>query len=144
MATIKDWDLLEAAFKVQWPKEIVVTITVEQRRARLRNEKLVKEDIGVMVMVNSVEMMGQDRWVNKILVLSALVQDPSCASLHLVHKGMPDIMKKLVKGEFTSWTSFCSAVKAISDDKVTNAVGEERRITVLEQESKRLCAQLSA
>ena len=144
LATIKDWDLLEATFKVQWPKEIVVAVTVEQRRVRLRNEKLVKEDIGVMVMVNSVEMTGQARWANKILVLSTLVQDPSCASLHSVCEGMPDIMKKLVKGEFTSWTSFCSAVKAISDDKVTNAVGKERSITVLKQELKRLHTQLSA
>lgn len=142
-ATTKDWELLEAAFKVQWPKEVVVAVTVEQRRARLRNEKLAKEDIGVMVMVNGVEMTGQARWANKILALSALAQDPSCASLHSVREGMPDIMKKLVKGEFTTWTLFCTAVKAISDDEVDNAVSEERRITAIEQESKRLRAQLA-
>ena len=91
-------------------------------------------------MVNGVEMTGQAWWANRILVLSALAQDPSCASLHLVCKGMPDTMKKLVKGDFTTWTSFCMAVKAISDDEVDNAVNKERRITAIEQELKKLHA----
>jgi len=54
-----DWCLLKAAFKTRWPKEVIVPPTVEQRRARLRAEKLAKEDIGVIVMANGVEMTGQ-------------------------------------------------------------------------------------
>ena len=143
-ATQKDWDLLEAAFKTRWPKEVVIAITVEQRRARLRAEKLAKEDVGVLVTVNGVEMTGQARWANKILALSKLAEDPSCASLHSIREGMPDIMKKLVKGEFKTWDLFCAAVKAVSDDEVETAVSEEKRITAIEQESKRLRAQLAS
>ena len=142
-ATQNDWDLLEAAFKLRWPKEVVIAITVEQRRARLRAEKLAKEDVGVLVMVNGVEMTGQARWANKILALSALAEDPSCASLHSIREGMPDIMKKLVKGEFKTWATFCTAVKAVSDDEVETTISEEKRITAIEQESKRLRAQLA-
>jgi hypothetical protein len=58
-ATKADWARLEAAFKTRWPKEVVVPPTVEQRHARLRAEKLAKEDIGVIVMANGVEMTGQ-------------------------------------------------------------------------------------
>jgi hypothetical protein len=57
--TKADWGLLEATFKARWPKEVIVPPTVEQRCLRLRAEKLVKEDIGVIVMVNGVEMTGQ-------------------------------------------------------------------------------------
>ena len=142
-ATQKDWDRLEAAFKLRWPKEVVVAITVEQRRTRLRAEKLAKEDVGVLVTVNGVEMTGQARWANRILALSALAEDPSCASLHSIREGMPDIMKKLVRGEFKTWELFCAAVKAVSDDEVKMAVNEEKRITAIEQESKRLRAQIA-
>jgi len=84
IATKQDWCLLEAEFKVRWPKEVIVPPTVEQRRSRLRAEKLLKEDIGVMVTANGVEMTGQARWASKILALSALAEDPTGASIHSV------------------------------------------------------------
>ena len=143
-ATKADWDLLEAAFKARWPKEVIVPPTVEQRRSRLRAEKLAKEDIGVIVMANGVEMTGQARWASKILALSALAEDPTGASIHSVRDGMPDIMKKLVKGTFGTWAEFCTAVKAISDDEIDTAVAEEKRISAVEDESKRLRTQLQA
>jgi hypothetical protein len=83
-ATKADWDRLEAVFKVRWPKEVIVPPTIEQRHSQLRAEKLAKEDIGVIVMVNGVEMTGQARWASKVLALSALVEDPTGASIHSV------------------------------------------------------------
>jgi hypothetical protein len=139
-----DWNLLEAAFKTRWPKEVIVPPTVEQRRSRLRAEKLAKEDIGAIVMANGVEMTGQARWASKILALSALAEDPTGASIHSVRDGMPDIMKKLVKGTFGTWAAFCAAIKAISDDEIDNAIAEEKRISAVEDESRRLRAQLQA
>lgn len=143
-ATKADWDRLEIAFKARWPKEVIVPPTVEQRRSRLRAEKLAKEDIGVIVMANGVEMSGQARWASKILALSALAEDPTGASIHSVRDGMPDIMKKLVKGTFATWAEFCTAVKAVSDDEINTAVAEEKRISAVEDESKRLRTQLQA
>jgi hypothetical protein len=57
---------------------------------------------------------------------------------------MPDLMKKLVKGTFRTWAEFCTAVKAVSDDEIDTAVAEEKRISAVEDESKRLRAQLQA
>jgi hypothetical protein len=57
---------------------------------------------------------------------------------------MPDIMKKLVKGTFGTWAAFCTAVNAVSDDEIDNAIAEEKRISAVEDESKRLRAQLQA
>jgi hypothetical protein len=139
-----DWNLLEAEFKARWPKEVIVPPTVEQRHAWLRAEKLVKEDIRVIVMANGVEMTGQARWASKILALSALAEDPTGTSIHSVQDGMPNIMKKLVKGTFGTWAAFCTTVKAVSDDEIDNAIAEEKQISAVEDESKRLRAQLQA
>src|SRR5882762_10742246 len=97
-----------------------------------------------MVTANGVEMTGQARWVSKILALSALAEDPTSDLIHSVRDGMPDIMKKLVKGTFGTWAAFCAAIKAISDDEIDNAIAEEKRISAVEDESRRLRAQLQA
>src|SRR5882762_11489325 len=97
-----------------------------------------------MVTANGVEMTGQARWVSKILALSALAEDPTSALIHSVRDGMPDIMKKLVKGPFGTWAAFSTAIKAVSDDKINNAIAEEKRISAVEDESKMLQAQLQA
>ncbi|KIM81332.1 hypothetical protein PILCRDRAFT_8700 [Piloderma croceum F 1598] len=125
-ATRADWACLEAAFKTRWPKEVIVPPTVEQMHAQLWVEKLVKEDIRVIVMVNGVEMTGQAQWASKILVLSALAEDPTGTSIHSVQDGMPNIMKKLVKGTFGTWAAFCMGVKAVSDNKINNAISKEK------------------
>ncbi|KIM72772.1 hypothetical protein PILCRDRAFT_93321 [Piloderma croceum F 1598] len=57
---------------------------------------------------------------------------------------MPNIMKKLVKGTFGTWAAFCTAVKAVSDDEIDNAIAKEKQISAVEDESKRLQAQLQA
>ena len=64
-----DWDLVEVAFKTCWPKEVLVAETTEKRRRKLRNEKLLKADIGATVMANGVEMFGQACWAGKIQTL---------------------------------------------------------------------------
>ena len=99
---------------------------------------MAKEDIGVIVMANGVEMTGQAQWVSKILALSALVEDLTSALIHSVQDGMPDIMKKLVKRTFRMWAEFCMVVKTVSDDEIDTAVMEEKWISAIEDESKRL------
>ena len=111
--TILDWDLVEAAFKIRWPKEVLVAETTENRRWKLRGEKLVKEDIGSTVMANGVEMSGQARWAGKIQTLSAQADDPSGALIHSVWNEMPQLMKKLVKSTYPTWPEFTQAVKTL-------------------------------
>jgi hypothetical protein len=105
---------------------------------------LAKEDIGVIVMANGVEMTRQAQWVSKILVLSTLVEDLTGMSIHSVRDGMPDIMKKLVKGTFKMWAEFYMTVKAVSDEEIDTAIAEERRISTVEDELRKLRAQLQA
>ena len=56
---------------------------------------------------------------------------------------MPNIMKKLVKGTFGTWAAFCAVIKVISDDEIDNAIAEAKRISTVEDESRRLQAQQS-
>ena len=141
-ATKGDWDLVEAVFKVRWPRQVLVAQTTEQRRQRLRSERLTKEDIGVMVFSNGAEMTGQARWANKIQSLAALAEDPTGALIHSVRENMPPLMWKLVKGSFNSWPQFCTAVKAISDEEIESAVLEEKCISTVEEELRKLQTQL--
>ena len=75
-----DWDLVEAAFKVCWPKEVLVGETTEERRRKLRGEKLLKADIRVTVMA----MSGQACWAGKIQTLAVQADDLSGALIHSV------------------------------------------------------------
>jgi hypothetical protein len=133
-----DWSLVEAQFKLRWPKEARVLQTKEQRRSKLKSEKLLKEEIGVDVMHNGVEMSGQARWASKILALSALADDNTGALISVVRDGMPEVMRKLVKGEFDTWASFCDAVKKVSVDEIDSALTEENRLRSIEDESRSL------
>jgi hypothetical protein len=142
-ATRADWDLVEAQFKLRWPKEVLVAETIEKRRRKLRNEKLLKDDIGVMVMANGVEMSGQARWASKIQTLSAQADDPSGALIHSVWNEMPQIMKKLVKSSYPTWPEFSQAVKDVSEEDIETAMTEERRIMALERDAKALRAQIT-
>jgi hypothetical protein len=142
-ATKLNWDLVEAAFKVRWPKEVLVVETTEKRRRKLRSEKLLKEDIGTTVMANGVEMSSQARWVGKIQTLAAQADDPSGALIHSVWNEMPQLMKKLVKSTYLTWPKFTQAVKDVSKEDIETAVEEEGRIMMLERDAKALRAQIT-
>ncbi|KAJ7885328.1 hypothetical protein B0H14DRAFT_3431939 [Mycena olivaceomarginata] len=98
---------------------------VEQHQARLRAEKLRKEDIGKVVYVKGIDMTGHVAWVNRILALSANADDLSGAMIHEIREGMPAVMKKMVTGTFKMWKDFCDAVKGVDDDTI--AVETETR-----------------
>jgi hypothetical protein len=137
-ATKANWDLVETAFKMRWPRQVLVAQTTEQRHQCLNLERLKKEDIGVMVFLNGMEMMGQARWVNKIQSLAMLAEDLMGAMMHSVRDNMPALMRKFVKGLFNTWASFCTAVKAVSDEEIESVVEEEKHISTVEEESKKL------
>ncbi|KAJ7809148.1 hypothetical protein B0H14DRAFT_3481717 [Mycena olivaceomarginata] len=123
-ATQADWKLLKAEFLRQWPWETVRALNVEQHRARLRAEKLRKEDIGKVVQVRGLPMTGHVAWANRILALSAQVDDPSGAMIHEIREAMPVMMKKIVTGTFKTYKDFCNAVKAVDDDAIAIVMEE--------------------
>jgi hypothetical protein len=60
-ATKVDWNLVEAAFKMRWPRQVLIVQMTKQRQQCLHSEKLKKEDIMVMAFSNGMEMTGQAR-----------------------------------------------------------------------------------
>ncbi|KAJ7239065.1 hypothetical protein C8J57DRAFT_1372985 [Mycena rebaudengoi] len=139
-----DWKKLKAAFLVKWPKETVPALSTEQHRARLRAEKLRKDDIGKVVTVHGMETTGHAAWANRILTLSALADDPSGAMIHEIREGMPAVMKKIVTGTFGSYKAFCDAVKAVDDDTLAISMADESRLSTMEAETRRLREELAA
>ncbi|KAJ7827223.1 hypothetical protein B0H14DRAFT_2595374 [Mycena olivaceomarginata] len=143
-ANIKDdWKLLKAAFLMQWPPETVPELSTEQHRARLRAERLKKEDIGKVVIVRGMETTGHAAWANRILALSARADDPSGAMIHGIRDGMPAMMKKIVTMTFISYKAFCDAVGAVDDDTIAVAMEEETRLTQVENDTRRLRDELA-
>ncbi|KAF8207843.1 hypothetical protein K438DRAFT_1962109 [Mycena galopus ATCC 62051] len=142
-ATQDDWKKLKAAFLKQWPAETVPELSTEQHRARLRAEKLRKEDIGKVVIVRGMETTGQAAWANRVLALSMRADDPSGAMIHGIRDGMPAMMRKLVTGTFTSYKAFCDAVKAVDDDTIATAMEEETRLAQVENDTRRLRDELA-
>ncbi|KAJ7449772.1 hypothetical protein B0H11DRAFT_2247134 [Mycena galericulata] len=142
-ATQGDWKLLKAAFLTQWPKETVPALSTEQHRARLRTEKLRKEDIGKVVTVRGLETTGQSAWASRVLALSALADDPSGAMIHEVREAMPAILKKILAGSFKSWKLFCDAVKAVDEDTIAAAMADEHRLSSVKAETRRLREELA-
>ncbi|KAJ6570437.1 hypothetical protein DFH09DRAFT_1313045 [Mycena vulgaris] len=143
VATQGDWKKLKAAFLKQWPAETVPELSTEQHRARLRAEKLRKEDIGKVVIVRGMETTGQAAWANRVLALSMRADDPSGAMIHGIRDGMPAMMRKLVTGAFTSYKAFCDAVKAVDDDTIATAMEEETRLAQVENDTRRLRDELA-
>jgi hypothetical protein len=135
-ATKLNWDLVEAAFKVRWPKEVLIAETTEKRRWKLRSEKLLKEDIGMTVMANGVEMSGQAHWVGKIQTLAAQADDPSSTLIHSVWNEMPQLIKKLIKSTYSAWPKFTQAVKDVSEEGIETVGEEEGRIMMLKWDAK--------
>jgi hypothetical protein len=110
----------------------------EQRWLKLKSEKLLKEEIGVNVMHNGVEMSGQACWASKILALSALADDSTGALISVVWDGMLEVMKKLIKGKFNTWLAFYDAVKMVSVNEIDSALTEEKHLRSMEDESRSL------
>ncbi|KAJ7619673.1 hypothetical protein FB45DRAFT_840119, partial [Roridomyces roridus] len=136
--TQDDWKKLKAAFLKQWPPETVPELSIEQYRARLRGEKLKKEEIGKVVIVRGMETTGHVAWANRILALSIRVDDPSGAMIHGIRDGMPAMMKKMVTGTFPTYKAFCDAVKAVDNDTIATAMEEDARLTQVKNDTRRL------
>ena len=134
-AKAKTWNDLVVEFKKKWPKEKVVAVTVEQRRHELRKEVLKEEDMEQRVTMNGVEMSGRAAWASKIARLAALANDSGGALIGPVRDTMPYVLRKLVVGEFSTWTDFCDAVKKVDDRELKMALEEETQFTKLEREN---------
>jgi hypothetical protein len=56
---------------------------------------------------------------------------------------MPEVMRKLIKGKFDTWTVFCDAVKKVSVDEINSALTKENRLHSIKDESRLLQALLA-
>ena len=128
----KDWKLFEAAFETNWPMEMVVTVSLSEKRAKLTKEKLKAKEVLKLTMVNGVEMTGQAIWVGKVRRLSAHAKDKEGALIGVVYDNLPNILKKHMKSEFADWDKFIKDVQDVKELDIRLSLKEDNRIVALE------------
>ena len=50
--------MFAAAFETNWPREMVATVSLSEKRAKLMKEKLEAKEVLKLTIVNGVEMTG--------------------------------------------------------------------------------------
>ena len=111
----KDWKLFEVAFETNWPREMVVMVTLAEKRARLTKEKLDTKDMLKLTSVNGVEMTGRAIWIGKIRQLSSQAKDTEGALIGIMYENLPDILKKHMKSEFKDWDEFIKEAQDVKE-----------------------------
>ena len=128
----KDWKFFEAAFEANWPREMVVTITLVEKRAKLMKERLEAKDVLKLTMVNGVERTGRGIWIGKVSRLSAQAKDTEGALIGVVYKNLPDILKKHMKPEYKDWDEFIKEAQDVKESDIRQSLKEDNRIVALE------------
>ena len=143
-AAKSNWKVFEAAFEMNWPWEIIKPVTLAEKRAKLTKIHLAAEDVLKVTEVNGVEMTGRAIWVSKVRKLTTQAKDSNGALISVVHKDLPDIIKKHMKSDFTDWDDFLKAVQDVKKTDICQSVKEDEQIMVLERNNKLLCLQIDA
>lgn len=142
---IKDsWKQFEAEFEKNWPREVIQPVTVAEKRTKLRNERLGAGDVLKITEVNGAEMTGRAIWISKVKKLAAQAKDSDGALIGVVHEGLPDILKKHMKSDFTDWDDFLKTVQDVKEGDIRQSVKEDERLAALERDNRVLRQRIDA
>lgn len=108
------WEHLREAFEEKWPEKVITEKTKEEQHAALAAAVLREEDLGKRVKKDGVEEFSHVVWADKVQRLASALKDDSGLLIPMVRKSMPRSLKHLVGTQHTDWTSFCTAVRAVS------------------------------
>ena len=134
-ATIRsDWKKFKAMFKKNWPREMVATVTITEKRAKLSKEHLLAKDVLMITTVNGVEMTGRAMWIGKMKRLAAQAKDSKGALIGMVYEQLPDILRKHMKSEFADWDEFIINAQDVKEVDIHQSMKEDDRIAKLKQQ----------
>jgi hypothetical protein len=137
------WKELCIAFKERWPERAVTQKTTAEKQAELEGEKITEAELGTKVRVNGTETYAHIAWANKVEKLARAVPDNNNLLVVGCRRQLPPTLKALVSSSHDTWTSFCTAVRAIRpldieeekerQDKQTRIEGELQRVRQQQQ-----------
>lgn len=132
--TCTDWDKLKTAFNLRWPPQQRIKPTQADRTKELRNTLLLETDILSKVERGGVLVYGFVAWMAEISRLAARC-DTANAHVQTVYETTPRVLRDLVpETTLTTWATFAAAVLAVSITKLRDAVEEESRKKVIENQ----------
>ncbi|KAG1809233.1 hypothetical protein EV424DRAFT_1350077 [Suillus variegatus] len=115
------WAAFRAAFKVRWPQPTQVTLTVAQKKERIKAVVLKEEEIGVMIEEERGREWGHVRWAKKVARMAQGFNDTQCHLLDVVLDNTPEVLRDLLVDNYTSWTDFETDVAKVSAAQLLRA-----------------------
>jgi hypothetical protein len=124
-ATRADWDLIEAAFHVRWPKLAVVKKTSTEYEEDLLGLRLKDEELGKKETIAGRETYSHIVWADKMQKLAkGAGVEAGTIYIGQVRKMLPTVIKDKVADKHTDWAAFLKAVRDIDVEYIKDEARE--------------------
>ena len=107
------WRDLCTEFKERWPERPIVQKSTAEKQAELEGEKITEAELGTKVKVNGMEVYAHVAWANKVEKLAKAIPDNNNLLVVGCRRQLPPTLKALVSSSQDTWSTFCTAVRAI-------------------------------
>ncbi|KIJ95436.1 hypothetical protein K443DRAFT_683019 [Laccaria amethystina LaAM-08-1] len=107
------WTELCKAFKERWPERPIVQKSTAEKQAELEGERITEAELGTKVKVNGAEVYAHIAWANRVEKLAKAIPDNNNLLVVGCRRQLPPTLKALVSSAHDTWTTFCTAVRAI-------------------------------
>ncbi|KAG1738463.1 hypothetical protein EDB19DRAFT_1829085 [Suillus lakei] len=108
------WAAFWAAFRTLWPQPTQVTLTVAQKKERIKAVVLKEDKIGVMIEEDRGREWGHVKWAKQIMGVVRGFNNTQCHLLDVVLDNTPEILRDLLADNYTSWPDFEADVAKVS------------------------------
>ncbi|KAG1846476.1 hypothetical protein C8R48DRAFT_677810 [Suillus tomentosus] len=108
------WIAFRAAFRTRWPPPTQVTLTVAQKKERIKVLVLKEDEIGVMIEEDRGREWGHIRWAKQIARMAQGFNDTQHHLLDVVLDNTPEILRDLLADNYASWMDFEADVAKVS------------------------------
>ncbi|KAG2742835.1 hypothetical protein P692DRAFT_20685198, partial [Suillus brevipes Sb2] len=137
------WVLFLAAFRTRWPKPVEVTLTVAQKKDRIRSLVLKDEDIGVMIEEDRGRDWGHVKWAKKVSRMAQGFNDTQCHLLDVVLESTPEVLRDFLSDHYATWADFEADVAKVSASQLGKAKQRLALDRKLREDVDRLQGQVS-
>ncbi|KAG2100648.1 uncharacterized protein F5147DRAFT_776853 [Suillus discolor] len=115
------WSAFLTAFRKCWPPPIQVTLTVTQKKDRIRAIVLKEEEIGVMIEEDRGREWGHVKWAKTIARTAQGFNDTQCHLLDVILENTPEVLRDFLADNYSSWADFEADVAKISTSQLDRA-----------------------
>lgn len=122
------WAQLHAAFEKRWPEKTTPTRTREEKLAELKQAVLNENQLWQKEKVNGIDEWTHIAWADRVQRLAEAIPDDKGLLVAETRDKMPAVLRRLVGAEYSTWVTFCDAVRKISLTALREAIEFEGRL----------------